>query len=89
MLEENGEVLRCHNSTAEERLHSEIGASAAILKANYTLDTFMARYRKVDWTDRRNWECNQGCVIFSKVSRSEQIFTPLHSLFGNTLDVKQ
>lgn len=59
VMEGDGKVLQCHNSTAEERWQSEMGASAAILKANYTLDAFMTRYRKVDWMDRRNWDCNQ------------------------------
>lgn len=51
-------MLQCHKSSTEEHVLGEMGASAAILRANYTLDTFMTRYRKVDWSNSKNWKCN-------------------------------
>ena len=59
VLEADGRVLKCHNGSDEERWHSELGASAAILRSNFSIDSFLTRYRKVDWTNTKNWECNQ------------------------------
>ena len=50
--------MQCYNNTLEAQAYSEMGASAAILKANYTLDSFMTRYRKVEWLEKKNWGCN-------------------------------
>ena len=60
ILEVQGTIFRCHASTWEEQFYSEMGSSRAILEANYTIDSFMTKYRKVDWTDSKNWNCNQG-----------------------------
>lgn len=37
---------------------SELGASAAILRAGYNLDSMMVRYQGVDWRNEDNWGCN-------------------------------
>jgi hypothetical protein len=41
---------------------AQVGASAVILAANYTLDSLMLKYQGVDWADPANWNCNAGCV---------------------------
>ena len=59
VLEGDPNVMKCYNGTVEAQTFSEMGASAAMLKANYTLSAFMTRYRKVDWLERGNWGCNE------------------------------
>ena len=43
----------------------QVGASAVILGANYTLDSLMLKYQGVDWADHDNWNCNAGCNILT------------------------
>lgn len=57
-MHKNGSVLTCHNAPWEDEYFSQLGASRALLAAGYNLDSFMLRYRSVDWTQRRNWGCN-------------------------------
>jgi hypothetical protein len=52
-------VFRCHSNTWEQRYHADVGASLAILKAGWTLDTLLTRYQGVDWTQAAAWQCNQ------------------------------
>ena len=55
-------VFRCHDNIADAVYHAELGSSAAILDAGYTIDSLMLRYRGVDWSDNRNWGCNAMCA---------------------------
>lgn len=57
---DDGNVFGCYSEKLETIFHSELGASLAILKAGYNLDSFMARYQGVDWRDEKNWRCNDG-----------------------------
>lgn len=59
ILESEAKVMQCYDNILESQTYSEIGASAAILKANYSLDSFMTRYRKVEWLEKQNWGCNE------------------------------
>ena len=59
---ENIEVSRCHDNIADAVYHAELGSSVAILKAGYTIDSLMLRYKDVDWSDSRNWQCNAMCA---------------------------
>ena len=43
----------------------QVGASAVILGANYTLDSLMLKYQGVDWADHDNWNCNAGCAFLT------------------------
>lgn len=52
-------VFRCHSNPWEQRYHADVGASLAILKAGWTLDTLLTRYQGVDWTAASAWQCNQ------------------------------
>jgi len=63
IIEAEGRSMQCYESAADALSLSVMGASAAILKANYSIDSFMARYRRVDWLDKKNWGCNQRCVL--------------------------
>ena len=55
-------MFRCHDNIADAVYHAELGSSAAILAAGYTIDSLMLRYRDVDWSDVRNWACNAMCA---------------------------
>eukprot|EP00892_Ulva_mutabilis_P012446 jgi/Ulvmu1/9574/UM054_0004.1 len=60
LLLRDGLVFACHATPQHAVLHSELGASAAILTAGYNIDSFMGRYQGVDWRDERMWGCNGG-----------------------------
>jgi hypothetical protein len=59
VLEEDGRIFHCHNSRWNTIYYSELGASNAMLKAGYNIDSLMTKYQGVDWRDKRNWECNR------------------------------
>lgn len=58
VMQKNGSVLTCHAAPWEDEIYSQLGASKAILEAGFNLNSFMLRYRGVDWTQHRNWDCN-------------------------------
>lgn len=62
MLWADNTTLQCYDSMGEVIHHAELGASAVLLEAGYTIDSLMTRYQGVDWRDQRNWDCNGGCV---------------------------
>lgn len=51
-------VFVCRQTLADVIKRSELEASKAILTAGYSIDSLMARYAGVDWTDPKNWRCN-------------------------------
>lgn len=61
-LLEDGQVFACHRNIADAVYHAELGASLAIFKAGYTIDSLMLRYQGVDWTNQSNWNCNAKCA---------------------------
>lgn len=54
----DGKVFTCYTSMWDVIFYGELGSSLAILKAGYNLESFMSRYRGVDWRQESNWECN-------------------------------
>ena len=66
IIEAEGKAMKCYENPAESLSLSVMGASTAILKANYSIDSFMARYRRVEWLDKKNWGCNQRCNLQSQ-----------------------
>ena len=58
LIEKEESVFKCYNETKMTRFASERGASRAILRNGYSLDSFLMRYRGVDWTNHTNWDCN-------------------------------
>lgn len=58
LLKEDGRVFTCYGNMWDTIYFSELGSSLAILRGGFNLDSFMARYQGVDWTDQTNWECN-------------------------------
>jgi len=61
LLLRDGRVFECHKSISDAVYNAELGASLAIFRAGYTIDSLMLRYQGIDWTDTRNWECNARC----------------------------
>ncbi len=51
-------MFTCYTSMWDVIFHGELGSSLAVLKGGYNLESFMARYRGVDWRQESNWECN-------------------------------
>ncbi len=60
LLQRDKRIFECYEDLADTVFYSEVGASRAILAANYTIDSLMLRYQGVDWTDKANWHCNAG-----------------------------
>lgn len=58
ILQQEGNVFKCFHSVLDAVWHAELGSSAAIFDAGYTIDSLMLRYAGVDWTNRTNHECN-------------------------------
>ena len=60
VLQEDGRVLACYEDMRDTIYYAEVGASAAILDAGYTIDSLMLRYKGIDWRNQSNWDCNAG-----------------------------
>ena len=58
VLKDDQRVLQCHESHTDWAYHSQVGSSAAIFNASYTIDSLMLRYQGVDWRDSVNHACN-------------------------------
>lgn len=84
VLKDAGYVLRCHKNRFEAVYFGEIGASLAILNAGYNIDSFLVRYRDVNWREQSNWQCNKALSPLGKrtfdgvtVSALEMVFPKL------------
>ena len=62
MLRADGNVFACHADREMAVQHGEVGSSAAVLKAGYSLDCLMLRYAGVNWRDPAFGGCNAGCA---------------------------
>ena len=60
VLKENGLVFKCYERLYDTVWNSELGSSAAIFNAGYTIDSLMLKYQGADWLNRANWKCNDG-----------------------------
>ena len=58
ILKDDSRALQCHESHTDWAYHSQVGSSAAIFEAGYTIDSLMLRYQGVDWRDSVNHACN-------------------------------
>lgn len=52
-------IFRCHKNRWDTRYHSDAGASLAMFKSGWTIDTLMSRYQGIDWKNTDTWQCNQ------------------------------
>jgi hypothetical protein len=81
ILRASGEVLMCHENRAHAVYYGEIGASLAILKAGYSIDSFLTRYQHVDWRDNSTWGCNQAVSPIGKRTLDGVTASPLELVF--------
>ena len=58
LMEKEGSVFKCQNETKRVQTYGVMGASRAVFRAGFSIDSFMMRYRGVDWTNQSNWDCN-------------------------------
>lgn len=58
MLLQDPYVFACHRDRWDTIYYSELGASLAILKAGYNIDSLMLRYQGIDWRNKASWGCN-------------------------------
>ena len=61
LIEREPGVLKCHNDTKRLQTWGLMGASRAIFRGGFSIDSFMLRYRGVDWLNQTNWDCNGRC----------------------------
>ncbi len=61
VLRADGNVFACHADREMAVRHGEVGSSAAVLRAGYSLDCLMLRYAGVNWRDPAFGACNAGC----------------------------
>ena len=61
MLRADGNVFACHADREMAVRYGEVGSSAAVLQAGYSLDCLMLRYAGVNWRDPAFSTCNAGC----------------------------
>ena len=59
ILTSDPKIFQCHANIWEQKYYADVGASLAILRAGWTLDTLLTRYQEVDWTAAQSWSCNQ------------------------------
>ena len=59
MLQNNGNVFKCHDSILDSIWDAEIGASAAILAADYNIDCLLTKYQGVKWGYSSFANCNK------------------------------
>merc|ERR1719492_580175 len=62
----------------------EFGLTTTLMQSGFTIDTLLLAYQGVDWTDRRNWDCNH----YTHPSRMGTYFGisthPLETIFQKT-----
>ena len=61
MLRADRNVFACYSNIQDTVYWSELGASLAIFRAGYSIDSLMLRYAEIDWLDRANHKCNARC----------------------------
>lgn len=84
LLREESVVFRCYTDPWDTRYYSDSGASLAVLKAGYNLDTLLTRYQGIDWWSKKSWTCNgrmrpDGEMYYDGVSITpyETVFVPV------------
>ncbi len=76
-----------HNALSTDSMwdviyYGELGSSLELLEAGYSIDCLMTRYQGVDWSDKNNWGCNAGYVLWASmcmVAAPTHLCTPTHA----------
>mmetsp|Transcript_12697 Transcript_12697/g.38289 ORF Transcript_12697/g.38289 Transcript_12697/m.38289 type:complete len:419 (-) Transcript_12697:2891-4147(-) len=77
----DGKVFTCYTSMWDVIFYGELGSSLAILKAGYNLESFMSRYRGVDWRQESNWECNSRVNPYGEMYYDGISLSPYEVMF--------
>eukprot|EP01023_Acetabularia_acetabulum_P067271 TRINITY_DN9240_c0_g1_i4.p1 TRINITY_DN9240_c0_g1~~TRINITY_DN9240_c0_g1_i4.p1 ORF type:complete len:416 (-),score=42.65 TRINITY_DN9240_c0_g1_i4:643-1866(-) len=83
---DDGSVFKTYESFQDTVFYSEVGSTLSILKAGYTIDSFMMRYQNVDWRDPDQWYCNQQINPTGLFSYDGISIHPLEALFVKVKD---
>ena len=62
VLTQDGHIFNCYDDMSTTMFYAELGASRAMLAAGYAIESLMLKYKEVDWTDKRNWNCSGRLV---------------------------
>eukprot|EP00892_Ulva_mutabilis_P000760 jgi/Ulvmu1/10685/UM067_0010.1 len=81
LMLDDGRVFGCYSNIFDTHYYSELGASAVILDANYTLDSFMVRYQGVDWRNTSYWTCNDEADPYQYVIEDAVNLAPMELMF--------
>lgn len=65
-LANDKKAFECYKTKHEVILNGEYALTKAILEAGYNLDTILLQYGRVDWRDKKNWNCNDKKFPFRK-----------------------
>lgn len=83
-------IFRCHKNRWDTRYHSDAGASLAMFKSGWTIDTLMSRYQGIDWKNTETWQCNQrvppdleGHYDGISLNPYEVVFVPVKAAYAD------
>eukprot|EP00892_Ulva_mutabilis_P001487 jgi/Ulvmu1/11339/UM074_0054.1 len=86
LMMNDGRVFGCYSNIMDALYYSELGASAVILDANYTLDSFMVRYQGVDWRNKNSWDCNAEADPYQYALEDGVNLAPMELMFVTVRD---
>ena len=80
-------VFTCRNDRWRTIYYSELSSSRSILDAGFSIDTFMLRYRGIDWHDKSYWQCNGGVSPLNEYSLDGTTVNPLDVMYVKVKDL--
>lgn len=78
---DDGKVFACWKTMWEVIWNGEVGSSKVALDAGYNLESFMTRYRGIDWTLQANWQCNAATNPYVDMHYDGISFNPYEVMF--------
>lgn len=81
LWKENGKVFACWSTMWEVIWNGEVGSSKVALDAGYNLESFMTRYRGIDWRNKANWQCNAATNPYVDMHYDGISFNPYEVMF--------
>jgi len=74
-------ALKCYDTQADAVKFAELGASAAMFKHGYSIDSLMLKYSGVDWRDKSTHLCNGQMNPGPQFMYDGTTMNPLETLF--------
>lgn len=74
-------ALKCYRTQADAVKYAELGASEAMFKHGYSIDSLMLKYDGVDWRLKQNHKCNQRLNPGPQFMYDGTTVNPLETLF--------